>query len=62
MLVDPTTATIKKEPDGCYLSYISGLAKPKVNEKPVTESTLLQDLDIIEIGSVRLQFSNQNPT
>ncbi len=62
MLVDPTTATIKKEPDGCYLSYISGLAKQKVNEKPVTESTLLQDLDIIEIGSVRLQFSNQNPT
>ncbi|MBW2584938.1 MAG: FHA domain-containing protein [Deltaproteobacteria bacterium] len=62
MLVDPTTATIKKEPDGCYLRYISGLAKPKVNEKPVTESTLLQDLDIIEIGSVRLQFSNQSPT
>jgi hypothetical protein len=62
MLVDPTTATIKKEPDGCYLRYISGLAKPKVNEKPVTESTLLQDLDIIEIGSVRLQFSNQNLT
>ncbi|MFC1882648.1 FHA domain-containing protein [Thermodesulfobacteriota bacterium] len=59
MLVDPTTATIRREPDGCYLNYISGLTKPKVNEKPVTESILLKDLDIIEIASVRLQFSNQ---
>jgi len=57
MLVDPTAATIKREPDGCYLTYISGLTKPKVNEKPVTESILLKDSDIIEIGSVRLQFS-----
>jgi pSer/pThr/pTyr-binding forkhead associated (FHA) protein len=62
MLIAPTVATIKKEPDGCYLTYISGLPKPKVNEKPVTASTLLQDLDVIEIGSVRLQFSNQDPT
>ncbi len=58
MLVDPTTATIRREPDGCYLNYISGLTKPKVNEKPVTESILLKDSDIIEVGSVRLQFSN----
>ena len=58
MLIDPTAATVKREPDGCYLTYISGLTKPKVNEKPVTASVLLKDLDIIEIGSVRLQFSN----
>ena len=58
MLIDPTAATIKKEPDGCYLTYISGLTKPKVNEKTVNESILLNDGDIIEIGSVRLQFSN----
>jgi pSer/pThr/pTyr-binding forkhead associated (FHA) protein len=62
MLINPTTATIKRETDGCYLNYISGLTKPKVNRKPVTESILLQDLDIIEIGSVRLQFSDQLPT
>jgi pSer/pThr/pTyr-binding forkhead associated (FHA) protein len=60
MLVDPTTATIKKEADGCYLTYISGLTKPKVNEKPVTESIRLKDLDIIEIGSVKLQFSDKS--
>ncbi len=62
MLVDPTTATIRQEPGGYYLSYISGLAKPKVNEKVVRESILLQDLDIIEVGSVRLQFSNPGAT
>ncbi len=61
MLVDPTTATIRKEPDGCYLSYISGLTKPKVNEKPVTESILLKDSDVIEVGAVRLQFSTVPP-
>ena len=62
MLIDPTAATIKREPDGCYLTYISGLTKPKVNEKSVSESILLKDQDIIEIGSLKLQFSNQDPT
>jgi hypothetical protein len=62
MLVDPTTATIKKETDGCYLTYISGLTKPKVNDKPITGSIRLQDRDIIEVGPVRLQFSNQDAT
>jgi hypothetical protein len=59
MLIDPTAATIRREPDGCYLTYVSGLTKPKINEKPVTESILLKDGDIIEIGSVRLQYSSQ---
>ena len=58
MLVDPTTATIRKAAGGYYLNYISGLAKPKVNEQVVRESVLLQDQDIIEVGSVKLQFSN----
>jgi pSer/pThr/pTyr-binding forkhead associated (FHA) protein len=62
LLVDPTTATIKKEADGCYLTYISGLTKPKVNQKPVTESIRLHDSDIIEVGPVRLHFSNQDPS
>lgn len=62
MLIDPTTATIRKEPDGYYFNYISGLTKPKVNEKVVREAVLLQDLDIIEVGSVKLQFSNGGTT
>jgi pSer/pThr/pTyr-binding forkhead associated (FHA) protein len=62
LLVDPTTATIKKGPDGCYLNYIGGLTKPKINQNPVTESTLLKDHDIIEVGSVKLQFSDTPST
>ena len=61
MLVDPTAATIKREPDGCYLTYISGLTRPKVNDKPISESIRLKNGDIIEIGSVRLQYSDHPP-
>jgi pSer/pThr/pTyr-binding forkhead associated (FHA) protein len=58
LLIDPTTATIRRETDGCYLTYISGLTKPKVNDKPITEPIRLKTGDIIEIGSVRLQYSD----
>ncbi len=61
MLIDPTTATIRLESDGYYLDYISGLTKPKVNENTVKESTILNNLDIIEIGSAKLQFSDETP-
>ena len=61
MLIDPTTATIRLESDGYYLDYISGLSKPKVNENTVKEPTILKNLDIIEIGSAKLQFSDQTP-
>lgn len=57
LLMDPTAVTICKRPDGFYLDYIGGLPKPKVNDKTVKKSTILNDLDIIEIGSARLQFS-----
>jgi len=61
MLIDPTTATIRKKSDAYYLNYISGLTKPKVNENIVKESTILKNLDIIEIGSAKLQFSDEAP-
>lgn len=61
LLLDPTTATIVKETDGFYFNYIGGLPKPKINDIPVSESTLLNDSDIIEIGAARLQFSNDKP-
>jgi pSer/pThr/pTyr-binding forkhead associated (FHA) protein len=62
LLMDPTAATISKRPDGFYLDYIGGLPKPKVNDNIVKKSTILNDLDIIEIGSTRLQFSCENHT
>ncbi|MGD8523105.1 MAG: FHA domain-containing protein [Desulfobacterales bacterium] len=57
LLMDPTAVTIRKKPDGFYLDYLGGMPKPKVNDKTVKKSIILNDLDIIEIGSVRLQFS-----
>jgi len=61
LLLDPTTATISQEPDGIHLNYIGGIPKPKINDHPVKETTRLNDLDIIEIGSTRLQFSCDKP-
>jgi pSer/pThr/pTyr-binding forkhead associated (FHA) protein len=61
LLVDPTAATIRKESDGFYLNFIGGLVKPKINDNPVQDAVLLNNLDVIEIGSVRLQFSCAPP-
>ena len=56
LLLDPTSATISRASDGFYFNYIGGLPKPRINDITATDSTLLTDSDIIEIGSVRLQF------
>jgi hypothetical protein len=40
---------------------VGGLSKPKVNEKVVKQSAILNDLDIIDIGSTKLQFFIQKP-
>jgi len=55
-LVGKTAATISKRPDGYYLSYAGGLAKPRINGVKVSMSERLADLDVIEIGSVKLRF------
>jgi pSer/pThr/pTyr-binding forkhead associated (FHA) protein len=60
LLINPTAVIITKKADGFYLNNIGGLPKPKVNDKPVKKSTILNDHDIIEIGSARLQFSIQS--
>ena len=49
-------ATISKRSDGYHISYVGGMARPKVNEEPITQSQLLKDMDIIEIGPAKLQF------
>lgn len=49
-------ATISKRSDGYYISYVGGMARPRVNEAPITQSQLLKDMDIIEIGPAKLQF------
>jgi pSer/pThr/pTyr-binding forkhead associated (FHA) protein len=54
--VGKTAATISKRPNGYYLSYVSGMAKPKVNGVAVKESVKLKEFDVIEIGSVKVEF------
>jgi pSer/pThr/pTyr-binding forkhead associated (FHA) protein len=56
MWVGKTAFTISKRPDGFYLSYVGGLARPKINDKPVKHAAMLNDLDIIDIGSTKIQF------
>ena len=61
LFVGQTSVTISRRPDGFYLSYVSGLSKPKVNDKTVKQSAILNDFDIIDIGSTKLQFFIQKP-
>jgi pSer/pThr/pTyr-binding forkhead associated (FHA) protein len=56
LTVGQTSATVSKRPDGYVLSYVSGLSKPKVNGKAVKQAVKLNEFDVIEIGSVKMQF------
>ncbi len=56
LTVGSTSATISKRPKNYVLSYVAGLSKPKVNGKAVKQSVTLNEFDVIEIGSVKLQF------
>ena len=59
LLMNPTAVTISNTAEGFRLNYIGGLPRPKVNDKPVKKSIILNDQDIIEVGSARLQFSTE---
>jgi len=54
--VGQTAATISKRRDGFYISYVGGMSKPKINDKAIKQSVILNDLDVIDIGSAKLQF------
>ena len=54
--IGKTAATVSKRPKGYYLSYVGGMAKPKVNDVAIKESVLLNEFDIIELGSIKIQF------
>ena len=55
-MVGKTAATISIRPQGYFLSYVEGMAKPKVNDKAVKDSIKLEEFDTIELGSVKVQF------
>lgn len=54
--VGQTAATISKRPNGFYISHVSGISKVKVNNESVKETRLLKDFDVIELGSIKMQF------
>ena len=56
LFVGKVSAGISQRPTGYYLSYLGGWSKPKVNGKVVTQSVKLEDFDIIQIGSAKMQF------
>jgi pSer/pThr/pTyr-binding forkhead associated (FHA) protein len=60
-MVGSTSAIISKRPDGFYLNYVGGMAKPKVNEKKVKVETILNDSDVINVGACRMQFFERKP-
>jgi pSer/pThr/pTyr-binding forkhead associated (FHA) protein len=55
-MMGKTAATISKKPQGYSLSYVDGMTKPKVNGTVVKASVSLKEFDIIELGSIKLQF------
>jgi len=60
LMTGKTAVTISKRPKGYYLSYVGGMAKPKVNNAVVKESVLLKEFDTIEIGPLKAQFVYKN--
>lgn len=56
LMMGATAATISKRPKGYSISYVGGMTKPKVNGETVKESVNLKEFDVIEIGSIKLQF------
>jgi pSer/pThr/pTyr-binding forkhead associated (FHA) protein len=55
--IGKTAATISRTRDGYFFSYVSGFAKPKINNKKASKKPhKLNESDIISIGSSKLQF------
>ena len=60
--IGKTSATISCTRDGYYFSYVNGLAKPKINDKRAANKPIkLNELDIIQIGPIKLQFIGKKP-
>jgi pSer/pThr/pTyr-binding forkhead associated (FHA) protein len=59
LLMGSTAATISKTAEGFCFNHIGGMPRPKVNGQPVKKSIILNDQDIIEVGSAQMQFSTE---
>ena len=54
--VGKTSAVINKLPDGWHINFVGGFSRPRINNKPLKKTAKLNNLDIITVGSTRLQF------
>ncbi len=56
LFVGKTAAILKKTNQGYTLSFGGGFSKVHVNNKVVKHTVLLEEFDLIRIGSIELQF------
>ena len=54
--VGKTSAVINRMPDGWYINFVGGISKPRINKVALKKTAKLENLDIITIGSTKLQF------
>ena len=59
LFVGKTAAVINRIGEEFRLAPVEGLTKPKVNYQTVKDEVVLNEFDVIEIGSVELQFHFQ---
>lgn len=50
------SARIEKHSGDYYLEFVSGMLRPKVNNKPIEKPTKLNHHDVIKIGALRMQI------
>ncbi|MBU1169872.1 MAG: FHA domain-containing protein [Proteobacteria bacterium] len=55
-MVGKTAALLSQTPQGYSISHYGGLSKVKVNNQVIKNSVLLEEFDVIQIGSAELQF------
>lgn len=55
-MVGKTAALLSRTSQGYSLSHYGGLSRVKVNNQVVKNSVLLEEFDLIQIGSAELQF------
>ncbi len=56
LLVGKVAAIISKRPTGYYITPVGGMGKLKVNGEPVKDVYRLQEFDMIQVGSSKMQF------
>ena len=56
LLIGKTAAVVNQMSDGWYINYVGGISKLRINNKVMKKSVKLNNLDIITIGSTKLQF------